>query len=116
VSFLGNQEFVEGIFPLADVFILPSLHESFGLSALEAMAAGLPVVVTNQGGPSEVVVEGECGFLRAPDDVEGMSEAVARLFRNPDLARSFGEAGHKRSREVFHADRVVPAYLRAYGA
>jgi L-malate glycosyltransferase len=115
VAFLGNQEFVEDIFPLADVFLLPSLHESFGLSALEAMAAGVPVVVTNVGGPPEVVAEGECGFLRAPDDLDGMSEAVLRIIRDPELARAFGEAGMKRSRELFHADRVVPAYLHAYG-
>jgi len=115
VSFLGNQEFVEDIFPLADVFILPSLHESFGLSALEAMAAGLPVVVTSMGGPPEVVVDGECGYLRAPDDVEGMADAVKRLFRDADLARAFGEAGVKRSQSLFHADRVVPAYIHAYG-
>jgi L-malate glycosyltransferase len=115
VLFLGNQEFVEDIFPMADVFLLPSLHESFGLSALEAMAAGVPVVVTKIGGPPEVVVEGECGFLRAPDDLDGMTDAVHRILADPDLARALGEAGVRRSREHFHADRVVPAYLRAYG-
>ena len=65
------------------------------------MAAGVPVVVTNVGGPPEVVVDGECGFLRSPSDVDGMSEAVIRLLKDSDLARAFGEAGVKRSRELF---------------
>jgi len=116
VTFLGSQEYVEDIFPLADAFLLPSLHESFGLAALEAMAAGVPVVVTNRGGPPEVVTDGVSGFLRDPHDVAGMSEALVRILRDPDLARAMGEAGVKRSCEEFHADRVVPEYLKVYRA
>ena len=114
VFFLGNQEYVEDILPLADVFLLPSLHESFGLSLLEAMAVGVPVVATNVGGPKEVVVEGESGFLRDPEDVESMSEAATRILSDPDLARSMGEAGIRRAREEFHVDRIIPRYLKAY--
>lgn len=114
VSFLGSQEYVEEILPHVDAFLLPSLHESFGLAALEAMASGVPVVATDQGGPREVVVDGECGFLRAPHDLEGMTEALRRILIDPALARAMGEAGVKRSREVFHPDRIVPEYLRVY--
>jgi glycosyltransferase involved in cell wall biosynthesis len=96
------------------VFLLPSFHESFGLAALEAMAAGVPVVVTNRGGPPEVVTDGVSGYLRDPLDVEGMTEALVRILTDRDLAMALGEAGVKRSCEEFHADRVVPQYEQVY--
>ena len=105
---------MEDIFPLADAFLLPSLHVSFGLAALEAMAAGVPVIATDHGGPREVVVDGVTGFLRDPQDHEGMIEALVRLLTSPDLARAMGEAGVLRCRETFHPDRVVPLYERVY--
>jgi N-acetyl-alpha-D-glucosaminyl L-malate synthase BshA len=114
VTFLGNQEYVEDLLPHADVFLLPSLHESFGLVALEAMAVGVPVVATNVGGPNEVVVDGECGFLRGPRDVPGMVEAVLRILTDPGLASAMGEAGVRRVRESFTLDTIVPQYLDAY--
>jgi N-acetyl-alpha-D-glucosaminyl L-malate synthase BshA len=116
VTFLGSQEYVEDLFPHADVFLLPSLHESFGLAALEAMAAGIPVVVTDVGGPNEVVVDGENGFLRGPRDVPGMVEAVLRILTEPGLGQAMGEAGIARVRESFTLDRVVPQYLDAYAS
>jgi glycosyltransferase involved in cell wall biosynthesis len=114
VSFLGSQEYVEDILPVADAFLLPSLHESFGLAVLEAMAVGVPVVATSRGGLPEVVIDGVSGYLRDPQDVEGMSEALIRLLEDPELSRSVAEAGIHRSREAFHPDRVVPEYLRVY--
>jgi N-acetyl-alpha-D-glucosaminyl L-malate synthase BshA len=116
VTFLGNQEYVEDLFPHADVFLLPSLHESFGLAALEAMAVGVPVVATDVGGPNEVVVDGECGFLRSPRDVPGMVEAVLRILTEPGLGRAMGEAGVRRVHENFTLDRIVPQYLEAYAS
>jgi N-acetyl-alpha-D-glucosaminyl L-malate synthase BshA len=114
--FLGNQEFVEEILPLADVFLLPSLHESFGLVALEAMAVGIPVVATQVGGPREVVIDGSCGFLRDPHDHEGMAAAILSILGDRERARAMGEAGIRRAREAFHVDRIVPEYLRVYGS
>ena len=114
VTFLGNQEYVEDILPFADAFLLPSLHESFGLVALEAMAVGIPVISTNVGGPREVVVDGESGFLRDPMDVEGMVEALLQILTEPALATAMGKAGILRARELFHIDRIVPQYLDAY--
>jgi glycosyltransferase involved in cell wall biosynthesis len=107
---------VEELFPHADVFLLPSLHESFGLTVLEAMAVGIPVVATDVGGPNEVVVDGECGFLRGPRDIPGMTEAVLRILTEPGLAAAMGEAGIARVREFFTLDRVVPRYLDAYAS
>lgn len=116
VSFLGSQAYIEDILPLADAFLLPSFHESFGLVILEAMAAGVPVVATNVGGPPEVVVEGESGFLRAPEDIDGMVEALMRVFGDNDMARAMGESGIRRAKEKFHVDRIVPEYERVYKA
>ena len=116
VCFLGSQEYVEDILPLADAFLLPSLHESFGLVVLEAMAVGVPVVATQVGGTREVVIHGESGLLRDPHDVEGMTEDLVGLFRDEERARAMGEAAVRRAREAFHVDRVLPEYLKVYAA
>ncbi len=113
-AFLGNQEYVEDLFPLADAFMLPSLHESFGLTVLESMAAGVPVVATSVGGTREVVDEGRTGFLHDPHDVEGMAATLIRLFRDPELARRVGEAGVQRARERFQVEAILPRYLEVY--
>lgn len=114
VTFLGNQEYIEDLLPLADVFLLPSLHESFGLVVLEAMAAGVPVVATNVGGPPEVVTDGESGFLRAPDDVPGMVEAAMGVLTDSELAASVSAAGLERARTRFTVEQVIPQYEAAY--
>jgi glycosyltransferase involved in cell wall biosynthesis len=80
--FLGNPDIMEELLPLADVFLLPSRQESFGLVALEAMSAGGAVVASNVGGLPEVVADGKTGFLRDPDDEAGMAAAVLRLLQN----------------------------------
>jgi N-acetyl-alpha-D-glucosaminyl L-malate synthase BshA len=114
VQFLGNQEYVEELLPIADAFMLPSLHESFGLTVLEAMAVGVPVVATSVGGTAEVVAEGETGYLRSPHDVDGMVEALERILGDGEAARKMGEAGRRRAREFFHVDKIVPQYLEVY--
>lgn len=116
VQFLGGQEYVEDLLPLADIFLLPSLHESFGLVALEAMAVGVPVVATSVGGTSEVVIENETGFLRHPEDQEGWVSAVRTLLDDGALRRRMGEAGRARAEEVYRVDKVLPRYLELYGA
>jgi N-acetyl-alpha-D-glucosaminyl L-malate synthase BshA len=114
VRFLGGQEYVEDILPLADVFLLPSLHESFGLVALEASACEVPVVASTVGGTPEVVTEGKTGFLRAPDDVDGMTEATERVLADPEFAASLGRAGRERATREFGLERIVPRYLALY--
>ena len=114
VLFLGNQEVMEELLPLADVFLLPSSTESFGLVALEAMSAGVPVVASNVGGLPELVENGQTGFLVAPDDLSAHVRAVLKVLGDAPLRRRFGAAGRKVARERFDVDRVVELYRKVY--
>jgi N-acetyl-alpha-D-glucosaminyl L-malate synthase BshA len=114
VMVLGLQESVEDILPDADALLLPSDHESFGLVALEAMAAAVPVIATNRGGTVEVVEEGVSGFLRDPQDVEGMAQAVLRVLRDPELGSEMGRRGRDRAELVFNPRAVVARYRDLY--
>ncbi len=114
VVVLGNQEQVVPLLSVADLFLLPSEQESFGLAALEAMACGVPVIASNTGGIPEVVVDGETGILRAPGDVEGMADAALGLLREPSLLERFRQASVERARQAFCAQRVVPRYEALY--
>jgi N-acetyl-alpha-D-glucosaminyl L-malate synthase BshA len=114
VLFLGNQEVMEELLPLADVFLLPSSTESFGLVALEAMSAGVPVVASNVGGLPELVESGQTGFLVPPGDVAAHVKAVLKVLGDAALRRRFGAAGRKVARERFDVDRVVERYRKVY--
>jgi glycosyltransferase involved in cell wall biosynthesis len=98
----------------ADVFLLPSESESFGLAALEAMSCEVPVIATNAGGLPEVVVHGETGFLCPVGDVEGMAAAALRLLSDDDLRRRLGAAGRRRAVEHFSQDTIVQRYREIY--
>ena len=76
---------MRGLLSVADAFLLPSAQESFGLAALEAMACGVPVVASRVGGLPEVITDGLTGYLRDPDDQEGMAAAVLELLDDPSL-------------------------------
>jgi len=110
VVFLGKHGAVEELLPCADLFLLPSASESFGLAALEAMASGAPVVASNAGGLPEVVPNGEAGYLLDPGDVEGMSEAALDILRDPARWKAFSAAGRAVAVENFSAKHVVPIY------
>jgi N-acetyl-alpha-D-glucosaminyl L-malate synthase BshA len=114
VLFLGNQDFMEELLPLADVFILPSSSESFGLVALEAMSAEVPVVASNAGGLPEVIEHGVTGFLHDPAHVGGFVASVLKLLTNEALRRSMGRRGRKRAREHFDVNEMVDRYIRVY--
>ncbi|OPZ08130.1 MAG: D-inositol 3-phosphate glycosyltransferase [candidate division BRC1 bacterium ADurb.BinA292] len=114
VALLGKQPGVEHFLPLADLFLFPSTGESFGLAALEAMASGVPVVGCRAGGLPEVVIDGECGYLRACDDLDGMAEAGLRVLRDAELRRAMGEAGRRRAIEEFAADKIIAQYEQVY--
>lgn len=114
IRFLGKQEAVEEIFSIADLFLMPSESESFGLAALEAMACGVPVISSNVGGLPEVVIDGVNGFAREPDDIEGMAEAAYTLLDEPELLAKFREAGIREANEVYSLDAVIPQYEAHY--
>jgi len=114
VLFLGNQDCMEELLPLADVFLLPSSSESFGLVALEAMSAEVPVVASNIGGIPEVVEHGVTGFLHDPRSIEGFVSSVLRLLASDRLRRAMGRRGRQVARERFNVDQIVDQYIRVY--
>jgi glycosyltransferase involved in cell wall biosynthesis len=114
VEFLGQVEDLEEILPVADVLLLPSLHESFGLVALEAMACGVVPIATDQGGAGEFIQDGINGFLRHPGDVDGMAEAARRILADESLRQNLAEEGRRDAAADFGASCVVKQYLELY--
>ena len=113
IHFLGSQQAVEKILPCADLFVLPSLYESFGLAALEAMACGVPVVVSNSGGLPEVVEDGVTGALCPVGDVSCLVETILRMLTREDL-EAMGRAARESARERFAIGKVLPLYEKFY--
>ena len=116
VEALGEQELVVPLLSIADLFLLPSSEESFGVAALESMACGTPVVASRVGGLPEVMVNGESGMLCDPDDVAGMAAAAIHLLTDPALHRRIARGGAERVRERFCSEAVVPRYEAFYEA
>jgi N-acetyl-alpha-D-glucosaminyl L-malate synthase BshA len=114
VHFLGKLEAVAPLLAGADLFLLPSASESFGLSALEALASGVPVVASNAGGLPEVVRDGETGALCPVGDVDGMAEAGAHILSDPDRWRAMSAAAAADARARFTLDTVVGQYEALY--
>ncbi|HZK23883.1 MAG TPA: N-acetyl-alpha-D-glucosaminyl L-malate synthase BshA [Oscillospiraceae bacterium] len=114
VRFLGTQDNVIPILSAADLFLLPSEKESFGLGALEAMACGVPVVASNTGGIPEVVVHNETGYLAAVGDVEAMSNYALEILTNPAKMQQMREAARRRVEDVFDSELIVPQYEEFY--
>jgi L-malate glycosyltransferase len=114
VRSLGTVDDLERLLPLADLLLLPSLHESFGLVALEAMACGVPAIATNQGGTSEFIEDGINGFLRDPHDADGMATAAIRVLGDPGLLRHLGEEARRDATETYGARCVLKQYLDLY--
>jgi N-acetyl-alpha-D-glucosaminyl L-malate synthase BshA len=114
IDFVGEQHDVAGWLAAADILLLPSQAEAFGMAALEAMATGLPVVASHAGGLPEVVEDGVSGRLLPVGDLQAMADAILELLKDPDLANALGEKGRRRARDLFSPDLVVPRYLDLY--
>jgi N-acetyl-alpha-D-glucosaminyl L-malate synthase BshA len=114
VHFLGKIETVAPLLASADLFLLPSQSESFGLSALEALASGVPVVASRAGGLPEVVRDGETGALCAVGDVDGMAEAATHILGDPARWQAMSGAAAADARDRFALDAVVSRYEALY--
>jgi N-acetyl-alpha-D-glucosaminyl L-malate synthase BshA len=114
VEFLGEQDQVVTLLSAADVFLLPSAQESFGLAALEAMACGVPVVASRVGGLPEVIEDGVNGFLHPPHDLDGMARSTLELLTDDELHSRMAQSARESAKSRFCDDRIVPMYESYY--
>lgn len=114
VMFLGKQDGLVQILSASDVFLMPSQSESFGLSALEAMACEVPVVSTSVGGLPELILQDNTGYIAEIGDVERMARYTIELLTNEKKYQRFSENSRKRAVEVFDKRKIIPLYLTYY--
>ena len=114
VLFVGKQANIAAYLGVADVFLLPSELESFGLAALEAQACEVPVIATRIGGLPEVVSEGETGYLSDIGDTTKMCHDVLRLLSDEERRRAFGEKGREIAIQRYGSDKIIPQYIAFY--
>lgn len=114
VVFLGHADNLEEIFPQCDLLLLPSLHESFGLVGLEAMASGVVPLLTSQGGAEEFIQDGINGFLRDPQDRQGMVEASLGILADDVARQHMIEEGVRDASADFGAQCIMKDYLKLY--
>lgn len=112
--FVGKQGKIVDYVSIADVLLLPSETESFGLAALEAQACEVPVVATRVGGIPEVINEGESGFLSDIGNVEKMAEDCCKLLTDEDLRRAFGRRGRELAITRYSTELIIPQYIDFY--
>lgn len=114
IRFLGKQEPVEEILSIADLLLLPSGSETFGLAALEAMACEVPVVSSDIGGLPEVNVDGVTGFLCPLGDIEALAEASRKILTDEALHAGMARAARERAVSEFDVERIIPQYEALY--
>jgi N-acetyl-alpha-D-glucosaminyl L-malate synthase BshA len=114
IFFLGKQDRVHEKLGQADLFLLPSQEESFGLAALEAMACEVPVVATNVGGLPEVVTHGVDGYLFEPGDVATGAKYALDILTRADRGRGIGEMARTNARRRYCSKDIIPLYEAYY--
>jgi N-acetyl-alpha-D-glucosaminyl L-malate synthase BshA len=114
VHFMGKLERVNEVLPLADILLMPSELESFGLAALEAMACKVPSIATRVGGVPELIDDGETGLLYEVGDIDGMALGALSLLQDRERLDAMREAGRKTAQKRFCSSLVVPHYVRYY--
>jgi N-acetyl-alpha-D-glucosaminyl L-malate synthase BshA len=114
VHFLGKLERVNEILPLADILLMPSELESFGLAALEAMACKVPSIATRVGGVPELIDDGENGLLYQVGDVDGMAAGAVALLRDGERFQAMRIEARKTAQARFCSSRIVPRYVEYY--
>ncbi|KAA5536504.1 N-acetyl-alpha-D-glucosaminyl L-malate synthase BshA [Taibaiella lutea] len=113
IRFLGKQDQMEEILNIADLFLLPSQYESFGLAALEAMACGVPVISSNAGGLPEINIHGKTGYLADVGDVEAMAKFAIQILEEETTLQTFKDNALAQASE-FSIDKIVPMYEALY--
>ncbi len=113
VHLLGHRRDVPRILDGLDIFAHPSRFEPFSLSILEAMAHGLPVVAWREGGPAEIVADGQTGFLVEPMDIDGLTAALRSLLDDKCLRATFGTRGRERVEATFSPETAASAFVAA---
>lgn len=113
VRFVGKQEQMEEVLAISDLFLLTSDYESFGLSALEAMAAYVPVISTNAGGLPEINIHGKTGFMADVGDVESMSNYALEILKDDETLNLFKEQAYQHAC-TFDIQNIVPQYEALY--
>jgi N-acetyl-alpha-D-glucosaminyl L-malate synthase BshA len=114
VYFLGEQDYLEPLFLCADLFLLPSEQESFGLTALEAMNCGVPVIAAEVGGLPEVIRHGETGFLFPVGEIKNMAEKTVKLLGDPESHELFRVQARRRAAQCFNASKIIHQYEAFY--
>ncbi|HZW68862.1 MAG TPA: N-acetyl-alpha-D-glucosaminyl L-malate synthase BshA [Pseudogracilibacillus sp.] len=114
VLFLGRQKNISDLLSMADLILLMSEQESFGLVLLEAMACEVPAIGTNIGGIPEVIVHGETGYLAELGDSETAAKYAIELLDNEELLKEFSKRSYERARDVFHSRHIVKQYMELY--
>ena len=114
VIFLGKQSQVQNLLNCADVLLLPSDLESFGLAALEGMACGVPAVCSRVGGLPEVIRDGVEGYLVPPRDVKGMAARALEILTDPGRRERMGRAARERALADFCSTKIIPRYEKLY--
>ena len=111
--FLGKQDAIEELLAIADIFLLPSANESFGLAALEAMACEVPVVSSNAGGIPEINIDGETGYMCEIGDIDKMAERTIELLQDEHKLGIFRQNALQQAKR-FHIDEILPYYEKFY--
>jgi glycosyltransferase involved in cell wall biosynthesis len=114
LHYLGFRENVLPLYHSSDLVVMPSLSEGHPMTALEAMACGLPVVASRVGGLPEIVIDGETGVLVPPDDVGALTGALRALASDPRAARTMGAAGRRRVETEFTLERMLARVVAVY--
>ena len=113
MTFVGKQEQMEDILAIADLFLLPSEYESFGLAALEAMASKVPVISSNAGGLGEVNIEGVTGYMADIGDVAAMSKKALDILNDDATLEAFKQRAFEHAQQ-FNIDAIIPQYESIY--